>query len=116
MQNPSLENMPPPTERMSPFGIRILEREGDPDEEVPVQDFVLPATDFSEGVAELHGPHGWFTYMERRMTARRPTLVVFQQKVMMKQLMMERGAPIAQITVSGHRFSVSHYLCMCVGK
>lgn len=40
---------------------------------------------------------GWFEFIERRLSAKRPGMIIFNQKVMMKKLMLERGAPIPHL-------------------
>lgn len=58
---------------------------------------VMGATNFSEDVGAFEGAAGWFAFMERRLAAQRPALAVFQTKVYMKKLMMERGVPIPRL-------------------
>jgi len=58
---------------------------------------ILAATDFSAEVEGLEGVRGWFTFMEIRMSSKRPALQGFQQKIWMKRLMQERGVPIPRL-------------------
>lgn len=71
-----------------------LEGRGDGSHAASSERQVLGAADFSEGIEELRGVSGWFEYIERRLRAQSPGMIIFNQKVMMKKLMTERGAPI----------------------